>query len=181
MISYVSGRLSGILLMKLKLLKIEACEYIRCFQACYVRSGQVLWTCKGRNKTFPPSTSLLVMGEVAGVNTASLGGYLHSPKTSAKWAEGFHNELNGHMFDLHRYGFRQVVLCPWLTVWWKQAAMPYRIGRRSGQQGPRHPPYTRTEVSSMLLEHHRRFVEETTSPQAHGTQGHEGLPGNSGN
>ena len=39
------------------------------------------------------------MGEIAGVNTASLGGYLHSMKTKARWAEGF-NELNGHVFDL---------------------------------------------------------------------------------
>ena len=41
-------------------------------------SGQVLWPCTGRNMTFPPSTSLPVMGEIAGVNTASLGGYLRS-------------------------------------------------------------------------------------------------------
>ena len=34
----------------------------------------------------------------------------------------------------------------------------------SPQQGPRLPPYTRTEVSSMLLVRHLRFVEETTSP-----------------
>ena len=38
---------------------------------------------------------------------------------------------------------------------------PYRIGRRQGQQGPRLPPYTKTEVSSVLLVHHRRFQEET--------------------
>ena len=34
----------------------------------------------------PPSTSLPVMGEIAGVNTALPGGYLHSSKTRAKWA-----------------------------------------------------------------------------------------------
>ena len=40
-------------------------------------------------KTLPPSTSLPVKGEVAGVNTASLGVYLlHSTKTRARWAEG---------------------------------------------------------------------------------------------
>ena len=38
------------------------------------------------------------MDEIAGVNTASLGGYLHSTKTRARWAEGFHDELNGHVF-----------------------------------------------------------------------------------
>ena len=77
--------------------------------------GLVLCTYTGR-KTLPPSTSLPVMGEIAGVNTASLGGYLHSTKTRAKWAEGFYNELNGHVFDLERNGLRQVVLCPRLTM-----------------------------------------------------------------
>ena len=75
-------------------------------------SGQVLWIYTGRNKTLPPSTSLPVMGKIAGVNTASLDGYLQSKKKRARWAEGFHNELNGHVFDLERDGLRQVVLCP---------------------------------------------------------------------
>ena len=76
-------------------------------------SGQVLWTRTGRNnKTLPPSTSLPVMDKLAGVNTASLGGHLHSSKTRARWAEGFHDELNGHLFNLERDGLRQVVICP---------------------------------------------------------------------
>ena len=66
----------------------------------------------GKEKTFPPSTSLPVICEIAGVNTASLGGYLHSLKTRARWAEGFHNEVNGNVFDLERDGLRQVVPCP---------------------------------------------------------------------
>ena len=74
-------------------------------------SGHILWTYTGR-KMLPPSTSLPVMGKIAGVNTTLLGGYLHSTKTRAKWAEGFHDELNGHVFDLDRDGLRQVVLCP---------------------------------------------------------------------
>ena len=45
------------------------------------------------------------MGEIVGVNTASLGGYLHSTKTRARWVEGF-QELNGHVFDLDRDGLR---------------------------------------------------------------------------
>ena len=57
-----------------------------------VGSGQVVWACTGKNKTLPPSTSLPVMGEIAGVNTASLGGRLHFSKTKAKWAKGFHDE-----------------------------------------------------------------------------------------
>ena len=61
---------------------------------------------------FPPSTSLPVMGKIADVNTASLDGYLHSSKTRARWAEGFHDKLNGHVFDLERDGLRQVVPCP---------------------------------------------------------------------
>ena len=66
----------------------------------------------GRNKTLPPSTSPPFVGEIAGVNTASLGGYLHSLKERARWAEGFHNELKGHMFDLEMVGLHQIVLCP---------------------------------------------------------------------
>ena len=52
------------------------------------------------------------MGKIAGVKTASLGGYLHITETRARWAEGFHDELNGHVFDLERNGLRQVILCP---------------------------------------------------------------------
>ena len=74
-----------------------------------------LWTYAGR-KTLPPSTSLPVMGEIAGVNKASLGGYLHCLKIMAGWAKGFHGELNGHVFDLERDGLRHVVLCPRLTM-----------------------------------------------------------------
>ena len=75
-------------------------------------SGQVLWTCTGRNNSLLPSTSLPAMGEIAGVNTASLGGYLPSLKMRARWSEGFHNELNSHFFNLERDGLRQVVPCP---------------------------------------------------------------------
>ena len=63
----------------------------------------------------PPFMSLPVMGKIAGANMASLGRYLHSMKTRARWAEGFH-ELNGYVFDLERDGLRQVVLCPRLTM-----------------------------------------------------------------
>ena len=56
----------------------------------------------GRNKMLLPSTSLSVMGEIAGVNTTSLGGHLHSSKKRARWAEGFHDEINGHGVDLER-------------------------------------------------------------------------------
>ena len=52
------------------------------------------------------------MGEIAGVNTASLGGYLRNKKKRARWAEGFLDELNGHVFDLEWDGLRRVVLCP---------------------------------------------------------------------
>ena len=110
------------------------------------------------------------MGEIAGVNAASLGGYLHSTKTRARWAEGFH-ELNGHVFDLERDGLRQVVLCPRLTMRFDDNTQPYHTGSVADQQGPRLPPYTRTEASLVLLVHHRIFEEETTSPSALGTQG----------
>ena len=67
-------------------------------------------------KTLSPSTSVPVMGEIAGVNTASLDVYLHSTKTRARQVEGFYNELNGHVFDLERDGLRRIVLCPRLTM-----------------------------------------------------------------
>ena len=53
-----------------------------------------------------------VICEIAGVNTASLHGYLHISKTRTRWAERFHDELNGHVFDLKRDGLHQVVPCP---------------------------------------------------------------------
>ena len=154
-------------------LRIETHECQVCWTGltCYQGIRPVLWTYTGR-KTLPPTMSLPVMGEIAGVNKASLGGYLHSTKTRARLAEGFHDELNGHVFDLERYGLRQVVLLPKTHHAMTTQTIPYRIGRRPGQQGPRLPPYTRTEVPSVLLVHHRRFEEETTSPSALGTQGH---------
>ena len=57
---------------------------------------------EGIIKTLPPSTSVPVLGEIAGVYGASLVGHLHSSKTRARWAEGFHDQLNGHMFDVER-------------------------------------------------------------------------------
>ena len=35
------------------------------------------------------------MGKIAG---------LHRSKTRSRWAEGFHDELHGHVFDLERDG-----------------------------------------------------------------------------
>ncbi len=72
-------------------LRIETHECQVCWTGltCDQGSGPVLRTYTGW-KTLPPSTSLPVMGEIAGVNTASLGGYLRSTKTRARWAEGFH-------------------------------------------------------------------------------------------
>ena len=45
------------------------------------------------------------------VSTHHWGGYLHSSKTRARWAQGFYDELIGHVFDLERDGLRQVVPC----------------------------------------------------------------------
>ena len=66
----------------------------------------------GRKFDAPTLHESPVMAKIAGVNTASPGGCLHSLRTRAKWAEGFHNKLNGHVFDLERDGLRQVVPCP---------------------------------------------------------------------
>ena len=98
--------------------------------------------------------TLSVMSEIPDVKTASLGGCLHGSETRARWAEGFHDELNGHVFDPERDGIRQLVLCPRLTM---RMTRPYRIGRHPGQQGLRLPTHTRTEVSSTLLVHQRRI------------------------
>ena len=35
------------------------------------------------------------MSKIGGVNTASMGGCLHSLKTRARWVEEFHNEKDG--------------------------------------------------------------------------------------
>ena len=102
----------GILLLTMFAKDLTGCFSL--FVLKVVGSGQVLWTCRGRNKTLSPSTSLPFMGEIAVVNT-SPGGYLYSSKKRARWAEGFH-ELNGHVFNLERDGLRQVVLCPRLTM-----------------------------------------------------------------
>ena len=68
--------------------------------------------CTGMNKTLPLSTSLPDMDEIAGVNTASLDGYLHSLEKRARWAVGVHDELNSHVLYLERDRLRQVVLWP---------------------------------------------------------------------
>ena len=75
-----------------------------------VGSGQVFWTCTGRNKTLPPSTSFHI--QIAGVNIALLGISPHGSKTMARWVEGFHDGLNGNVFDRERDGLRKAVSCP---------------------------------------------------------------------
>ena len=97
-----------------------------------VGNGRILWTCTGRNKMLLPSMSFPVLGEIAGVKRASLGGCLHNSRTRARWEEGFHNELNGYMFDLERDGLCQDVPSPWVTMTWQQTTRPCGIGRRMG-------------------------------------------------
>ena len=60
-----------------------------------------------------PSMNLPVMGKIAGVSMASLGKYLHSnsSKKTARWAEGFQDELNGNVLNLEKDGLCQAVLC----------------------------------------------------------------------
>ena len=64
----------------------------------------------------PPSMSLPVMCEIACVSMASLNRYLHSFWTRAGRVEGFHDELNGHVFDLERVWLCQAVSCTWVTM-----------------------------------------------------------------
>ena len=126
------------------------------------------------------STSLPVMGEIAGVNMTSLGGYLHISKTRARWAKRSMMNSKAMCSTWRGMGSVRPYLAPDSPCDKKTQAIPYRNGHRPGQQGPRLPPYTRTELSSMLLVCLRRFVEETTSlygDQAPGIPGRgSGLP-----
>ena len=150
--------------------------------------GQILWTCMGRDKMLPPSMSLLVLSEIAGVNKASLGRYLHSSKTGAGCVEGFHDELNSPIFNLERESLSWIWL---LNLIWiktrKASAQTTHIQAQNyksmfwllNTHYSHHtildwslPRLTRTvpstehqmDVLSMLLVHYQRFVEETTSP-----------------
>ena len=98
------------------------------------------------------------MGEIAGANTASLGGCFHNTKTRARWAEGFH-ELNGcstwrGMGSARLYSTRDSP--------YDENKQPYQTelvaARVNKDRAFRRTPGRRCQV------HHRRFVEETTSP-----------------
>ena len=70
---------------------------------------------EGVRRSLPPLVSQLWV-KYKSVSAASLGGYLLSLKTGTRWAEGFHDGLNGHVFDLERDELRQVVPGLWLTT-----------------------------------------------------------------
>ena len=141
---------------------------------CDQGSGQVLWA-----YTLPPSTSLLVMGEIAGVNTASLGVYLHSTKTRARWAEGF-QELDGHVFDLERDWLRQVVLVQDSQC--DDSTQPYHTGsvaaRVNKDRAFRRKPGRRCQVcywciieDSRKRQHHHWHLEHKDSKSCRETSG----------
>ena len=141
---------------------------------CDQGSGPVLWT-----YTLPPSTSLLVMGEIAGVNTASLGVYLHSTKTRARWAEGF-QELDGHVFDLERDWLRQVVLAQDSPC--DDNTQPYHTGsvtaRVNKDRAFQRTPGRRCQVcywciieDSRKRQHHHRHLEHKDSKSCRETSG----------
>ena len=44
----------------------------------------------GSTQHIPPTS--LLLAEIAGVNTASLGGYSYSSEKRARWAEGIHDD-----------------------------------------------------------------------------------------
>ena len=125
------------------------------------------------------STSLPVTGEIAGVNTASLGGYLHSTKTKARWAEGYHDELNGHVFDLERDGLRQVVLCPRPPC--DDNTQPYHTGSVAARVNKDrafavHPDgcvkYASGTLSKVLRKrHHHRHLEHNDTKSCWETSG----------
>ena len=149
------------------------------FKFAIVGSGQVLLTCTGRNKTLQRSTSLPVMGKIAGVSTASLGGYLHSSKTRARWAEGF-RELNGHVFDLERDGLRQVVFARDSPC--DDNTQPYHTGsvaaRVNKDRAYRCTPGRRCQVcywctikDSCKRQHHHRHLEHKDTKSCRETSG----------
>ena len=179
-------------------LRIEthACQVCWTCLTCDQGSGPVLWTYAGR-KTLPPSTSLPVMDKIAGVSRHHWAdifivrrqgpdgrkGSTNSTATCSTWRGmgSRHKTHLGHKVffsgkeDKHEHGVgflvhKDIVNTDGMSP--DDNIQPYRIGRRPGQQGPRLSLYTRTEMSSVLLVHHRRFEEETTSPSALGTQGH---------
>ena len=130
--------------------------------------------------TLLPSTSLPVMGEIAGVNTASLGGYLLSTKTKARWTEGFHDELNGHVFDLERDGLRQVVLAQ--DSPYDDNTQPYHTGsvaaRIKKDRAFRRTPGRRCQVcywciieESKKRQHHHRHLEHKDTNSCRETSG----------
>ena len=145
-----------------------------------VGSGQVLWTCTGRNKTFPPSTSRPVLGEIAGVNTASLGAYLHSSKTRARWAEGFHDELNGHVFSWRGMGSVRLYFARDSPC--DKNKQPYHTGtvaaRVNKDRAFRRTPGRRCQVSywciikdSWKRQHHHRHMEHKNTKSCRETPG----------
>ena len=77
---------------------------------CKIGSGQILGSVREEmRRPHPPLVSWLWVKDL--VSTHHWGGYLHSSKTRARWAQGFYDELIGHVFDLERDGLRQVVPC----------------------------------------------------------------------
>ena len=79
----------------------------------------------------------------------------------ARWAEWFHDELNGHVFDLERMGSARLYLAHGMT------ANSQIIKDRSPPGSTRTaPPYTRT-VLSMLLVYCPGLGKEITSTLAH--------------
>ena len=60
------------------------------------------------------------------------------PKDLPRWAEGSHNELSGHVFNLERDGLYQVAPCPWFTMKWQPITRSYWIVCQLGQKDPVH-------------------------------------------
>ena len=75
---------------------------------------------------------------------------LHGTKTRPRWAEGFHDELNGHVFDLERDRLRQVVLAQ---------DSPYDDNTQ--------PYYTKPPGTEVSCEMRWKNFCETTTEEAH--------------
>ena len=112
----------------------------------------VLWICTGRNKTFPHSTSLPVMSEIAGVIRHHGADFFIVPMQGSDGRKGSTMNSTATCSTWRGMGSARFNLA--LDSPYDENKQPYHTGSR----------YTSTEMSNLLLVHHLRFVEETTSP-----------------
>ena len=130
---------------------------------CDQGSGPVLWTYAGRKTLLPPLTSLPVMGEIAGVNTASLGGYLHSTKKGPDGRKG--STMNSTAMCLTWRGMGSIMLYFAQDSPCDDNTQPYHTGsvaaRVNKDHAFRHTPGQRCQVCYWCI------IEDSRKSQHH--------------